>query len=62
MIFTECRTQTDEVFRPECLDHILVFGENHLFRSMKTYVDTYNNARTHLFLGKDAPARREISS
>ncbi len=23
---------------------------------------TYNNARTHLFLGKDAPARREISS
>ena len=48
--------------RRECLDHILIFGENHLRRVMKAYVKYYNNARTHLSMGKDAPAGRDIWS
>ena len=40
--------------RRECLDHIVVIGEQHL---RQTY---YNAVRTHLSLGKDAPVRRLI--
>jgi len=46
--------------RRECLDHILIFGEAHLRRVMRAYVDYYNNARTHLSLGKNSPNRREV--
>ena len=48
--------------RRDCLDHILILGENHLRRVMKAYVQYYNNARTHLSLGKDAPSKRQICS
>ena len=41
--------------RRECLDHILVFGEAHLRRVLKTYAGYYNKVRTHLSLDKDAP-------
>jgi len=46
--------------RRECLDHVLVFGEAHLRRILKSYVSYYNGARTHLSLKKDAPFRRPI--
>jgi transposase InsO family protein len=41
--------------RRECLDHVVVFGESHLRRILKDYAAYYNEVRTHLSLGKDAP-------
>ena len=46
--------------RRECLDHIVVTGEQHLRHILKCYMDYYNAVRTHLSLGKDAPNRRAI--
>jgi transposase InsO family protein len=44
--------------RRECLDHLVVFGEAHLCRILKTYASYYNQVRTHLSLDKDAPNSR----
>ncbi len=38
----------------ECLDHIIVLGEVHLRRVLKSYADYYNSVRTHRSLNKDA--------
>jgi transposase InsO family protein len=45
--------------RRECEDHIIVFGEMHLRRVLKSYADYYNCVRTHR-LDKDAPVTRQI--
>jgi integrase-like protein len=39
----------------ECLDHVVVLGEPHLRRILKTYAAYYNEVWTHMSLGKDAP-------
>ena len=41
--------------RRECVDHIIVLGEVHLRRVLKSYADCYNSVRTHRSLDKDAP-------
>jgi hypothetical protein len=41
--------------RWECLDHIVVTGEQHPCHILKCYMEYYNAVRTHLSLGKDAP-------
>ena len=46
--------------RRECLDHIIVLGEEHLRRILKSYADYYNGVRTHRSLHKDAPSFRPI--
>jgi transposase InsO family protein len=46
--------------RRECLDHIIVFGEAHLRRVLKSYADYYNSVRTHRSLHMDAPISRPI--
>jgi hypothetical protein len=46
--------------RRECLDHVLIFGERHLRRILTLYSSYYNQTRTHLALGKDAPLRRAV--
>jgi len=46
--------------RRECLDHMIILGERHLKRILSSYVDYYHDARTHLSLAKDAPARRVV--
>jgi len=46
--------------RRECLDHVIVFGEAHLRRILKTYASYYNQVRTHLSLDKDAPHHRRM--
>jgi len=46
--------------RRDCLDHVLVFGEQHLRRVLALYSQYYNEARTHLGLGKDAPLGRAV--
>jgi transposase InsO family protein len=46
--------------RRECLDHIVILGEDHLRRVLKSYAAYYNGFRTHLSLRKDAPTHRPI--
>jgi transposase InsO family protein len=44
----------------ECVDHIIVLGEMHLRRILKSYADYYNSVRTHRSLNKDAPVSRSV--
>ena len=46
--------------RRECLDHIIVLGEEHLRRILKNYAAYYNGVRTHRSLNKDAPISRPV--
>jgi transposase InsO family protein len=46
--------------RRECLDHIIVLGEAHLRRILKSYARYYNETRTHLALDKDASLSRTV--
>jgi transposase InsO family protein len=46
--------------RRECLDHIVVFGEVHLHRILRSYAHYYNYIRTHRSLDKDAPVSRPV--
>jgi hypothetical protein len=48
--------------RRECLDHVIVFGEEHLRRVLRSYADYYNEVRTHRSLNKDAPMHRPVLS
>jgi transposase InsO family protein len=46
--------------RRECVDHLVVFGEQHLRRVLRSYALYYNEARTHRSLNKDAPLSRPV--
>jgi transposase InsO family protein len=46
--------------RCECLNHIVVFGEAHLRRILRSYAHYYNDIRTHRSLDKDAPVSRSV--
>ena len=46
--------------RRECLDHVIVFQQRSLRRTLRSYFDYYHRSRTHLSLGKDAPEPRAI--
>jgi transposase InsO family protein len=46
--------------RRECLDHVIVFDESSLHRTLRAYLDYYHRSRTHLSLGKDSPEPRSI--
>src|SRR5271169_4399351 len=46
--------------RRECVDHIIVMGERHLRHVLHSYMDYYNEVRTHLSLNKDAPVSRSV--
>src|ERR1022692_3701818 len=46
--------------RRECVDHIIVLGEAHLRRILRSYARYYNDIRTHRSLDKDAPVSRQI--
>ena len=46
--------------RHECLDHIIVWNERSLRRTLGSYLDYYHQWRTHLSLNKDAPESRPI--
>jgi len=39
----------------ECLDHVIVLGEAHLRRVLRSYFDYYLRWRTHLSLKMDCP-------
>ena len=38
-----------------CLDHILVLGEQHLYRVIRGYVEYFNRARPHQGIGQQIP-------
>jgi putative transposase len=46
--------------RRECLDHMIVFGESSLRRTLSSYFSYYHQTRPHLSLEKDAPETRPI--
>ena len=46
--------------RRECLDRIVILGEEHLRRVLKGYAAYYNHVRLHLALAKDAPLLRPV--
>src|SRR3982075_3009514 len=46
--------------RRECLDHIIVLGEMHLRRILRSYARYYNEIRTHRSLDKAAPVTRPV--
>src|SRR5208283_3148410 len=46
--------------RRECLDHVIVFNEASLRRTLNLYFAYYHSSRTHLSLEKDSPEPRSI--
>jgi transposase InsO family protein len=44
--------------RRECLDHVIVFHQESLYRHVKAFVEYYHQSRTHLSLEKDTPGGR----
>jgi hypothetical protein len=44
----------------ECLDYVIVFNETPLHRILSSYCAYYQNWRTHLSVGKDAPEARRL--
>ncbi|MGB2821634.1 MAG: integrase core domain-containing protein [Phycisphaerae bacterium] len=46
--------------RRECLDHVIVFGEEHLRRILAEYFGYYHDARAHLSLERNSPIPRPI--
>jgi transposase InsO family protein len=41
--------------RQECLDHLLILGEQHLYRVLSEYTAFYNERRPHQGLGQQCP-------
>ena len=48
--------------RRDCLDHVVIFSEQHLRHLLNSYQEYYNKCRTHLSLKKDAPIPRDAQS
>ena len=46
--------------RRECLNHVIVFNELHLKRTLRAYFSYYHKARTHLALDKQCPEPRSV--
>jgi transposase InsO family protein len=46
--------------RRECLDHVIIFGEDSLRRTLRSYFSYYHRTRLHLSLGKDSPDSRAV--
>jgi putative transposase len=46
--------------RRDCLDHVIIFNEQHLRSVLKSYFNYYHKSRCHLSLGQDSPEPRAI--
>jgi transposase InsO family protein len=46
--------------RRECLDHVIVFSEASLRRTLASYFSYYHETRPHLSLAKDSPKPRPV--
>ena len=48
--------------RRECLDHVIVLGEESLRHTLRSYFSYYHRSRLHLSLDKDSPDPRPVQS
>jgi putative transposase len=48
--------------RRECLDHVIVYSEESLRRTLRSYFSYYHHSRLHLSLDKDSPDSRPVQS
>ena len=48
--------------RRECLDHVIVVGEESVRRTLLSYFAYYHRARLHLSLDRDSPDSRSVQS
>jgi transposase InsO family protein len=48
--------------RRECLDHVIVFDEESLRRTLRLYFSYYHGSRLHLSLNRDSPDSRSVES
>ena len=48
--------------RRECLDHVIIFDEESLRRTLHSYLRYYHESRLHLSLEKDSPIPRAVQS
>jgi len=46
--------------RRECLDHMIIFNEIHLYQVLASYFEYYNSCRTHLSLDRNSPVPQDI--
>ncbi len=46
--------------RRECLDHVIVLNERHLYRILADYFAYYHNSRPHLSLDRNSPTPRDV--
>ena len=46
--------------RRDCIDHVIVFNDNHLRRILRDCLFYYHSCRTHLSLEKNAPEPRKV--
>src|SRR5262249_36523884 len=51
-----CAERLIGTLRRECLDHVLIFSEQHLRRILALYSAYYNQTRTHLGIGQGCAA------
>jgi transposase InsO family protein len=47
--------------RRELLDHVVVLGERHFLRLVRSYINYYHEDRCHLGLDKDTPNKRAVT-
>ena len=49
--------------RRECLDHMIILSEKHLYTILHEYIfEYYNVSRTHMSLDKDSPVHRPVQT
>ena len=48
--------------RRECLNHLIVLNERHLYRILTDYFDYYHNCRPHLSLDRNSPTPRDVEA
>lgn len=48
--------------RRECTDHIIPFGRRHLLRTLREYIEHYNESRPHQSLDRNSPVPREVEA
>ena len=46
--------------RRECLDHMIVLNEKHLYKTLSEYFRYYHETRAHLSLDRNSPRPREV--
>jgi transposase InsO family protein len=48
--------------RRDCLDHMIILGEDHLYEIVKEFVSYYNNSRCHESLEGNSPIPRKVEN